>query len=916
MSLLRYEASNLYPINNESLTVSDSVQYKDNLLLVPEEGNKHAYLVQDEDNSLNVNLIIDEDALNYYDELVVGNSKNHSLLYSGNVLAYEADYSFIYDAQNQYYVASLETTVPVDNLHQYDAVFSFNNIEYTISGVCFMPGYQVSSTKTILYTLELNPPTFNYTVYIEISEENNVTYLNCWYYNPNDLGDIDSHIKLYETGKLSTPTVYYRKFEFSDYGQSEGFMGLQTTYPSLANIIDPTKYYIVELMRNQDDSTMIQIDNNIKFIDSSELPGSVLLYHGELEEGGNTLLPPSNKDPVAIWTNNEGGNEYDYYWIQDTYEQSQELYVRIKLIGDDPQPIYEGDYWNFNVAYPQGATRWVYTSGSQYRGLDGIDGSCNYDIIIGDLKFSNIQLTIEDPDPTSFHMTYGSYPPTPENPLYIDSYVASGDWYTEVSFYSSSYLGSSLSDITIQIYPAKEQSRAISLRTESPKIKQYFYDRYLISQLEKDEDTGNYILPIDLTKYESETMYCYLAKRNDAYQYMLSKPCKFYIIKRSQIPIPSDEAYGKFIRIDQPFCYGGSWDDEDKIDLIGSVNINIQDYELNSCVSSGAPTINELTGYGSSFNLLETTDFPCYRSLVLYKHKASNQFFYYAFPSPSSYVKFSGNYPFKIEYAESDYDISYASSTDRSIWKIMTSVAYSSTNETRDAPFVYELYLAGWKTQGFLNALRITPVDQGVIDLQIEISGNLAALGDPNDLSLNLDSNYLFAYNDSIYSVSDLQIPSTINCLGMFNQCANLIDTPQIVYVNGVSLQESQFSRMFYQCWSLVDASNLSFPDIQLAQLCYDSMFSNSGVRIPPILRSTHPATLCYQGMFTGAPIKVSSTQDESYTESFRIPYQGTIDSQEYGDITNAMFNQTGGTFQGTPALNTEYFIEIPAVPA
>jgi hypothetical protein len=71
-----------------------------------------------------------------------------------------------------------------------------------------------------------------------------------------------------------------------------------------------------------------------------------------------------------------------------------------------------------------------------------------------------------------------------------------------------------------------------------------------------------------------------------------------------------------------------------------------------------------------------------------------------------------------------------------------------------------------------------------------------------------------------------------------------------------------------------------------------------------------HPpmANGCYSSMFDGCTsLKLSSTKTDDYTQEYRIPSSG-----EGITATNAlenMFISTGGTFTGTPAINTTYYL-------
>ena len=71
-----------------------------------------------------------------------------------------------------------------------------------------------------------------------------------------------------------------------------------------------------------------------------------------------------------------------------------------------------------------------------------------------------------------------------------------------------------------------------------------------------------------------------------------------------------------------------------------------------------------------------------------------------------------------------------------------------------------------------------------------------------------------------------------------------------------------------------------------------------------------HPtmANYCYRYMFQNCTsLKLSSTQTDEYTQEYRIPSSGTGTT-----ATNAltyMFISTGGTFTGSPEINTTYYL-------
>ena len=89
---------------------------------------------------------------------------------------------------------------------------------------------------------------------------------------------------------------------------------------------------------------------------------------------------------------------------------------------------------------------------------------------------------------------------------------------------------------------------------------------------------------------------------------------------------------------------------------------------------------------------------------------------------------------------------------------------------------------------------------------------------------------------------------------------------------------------------------------------CYCFMFRDcTSLTTAPALPATTLARSCYNYMFNGCTsLKLSSTQTEEYTVAYRIPANGT------GTTLNAMtnmFSNTGGTFTGTPDINTTYYL-------
>ena len=157
------------------------------------------------------------------------------------------------------------------------------------------------------------------------------------------------------------------------------------------------------------------------------------------------------------------------------------------------------------------------------------------------------------------------------------------------------------------------------------------------------------------------------------------------------------------------------------------------------------------------------------------------------------------------------------------------------------------------------------------------------ALGDDNDI-LTI-GNYCFAY--------------------MFYNITTLIKAPELP---AITLATYCYQSMFQGCTSLTTTPQL--PATTLAEWCYYSMFNGcTGLKLLPALPATILASGCYYSMFRGCTgLKLSTTMIETYDTAYRIPIAGTGTVSTYSLAD--MFTNTGGTFTGTPTINTTYYTE------
>ena len=138
----------------------------------------------------------------------------------------------------------------------------------------------------------------------------------------------------------------------------------------------------------------------------------------------------------------------------------------------------------------------------------------------------------------------------------------------------------------------------------------------------------------------------------------------------------------------------------------------------------------------------------------------------------------------------------------------------------------------------------------------------------------------------------------------MFYNCTGLTQAPALP---ATTLASNCYGSMFYGCTALTQAPAL--PATTLASSCYQTMFYGcTSLTHAPALPATTLANYCYNSMFQGCTsLKLSSTQTGEYTQEYRIPSSGAGTTAT--DALTDMFTSTGGTFTGTPAINTTYYL-------
>ena len=203
-----------------------------------------------------------------------------------------------------------------------------------------------------------------------------------------------------------------------------------------------------------------------------------------------------------------------------------------------------------------------------------------------------------------------------------------------------------------------------------------------------------------------------------------------------------------------------------------------------------------------------------------------------------------------------------------------------------------------------------------------------ATSGSKDVLYLRGTGNTVITGNNSNYKW--VLTGTDIKCIGNIE---NLLDYATVVSGEHPTMAQYCYSRMFYGCTSLSqapaslpttfasrcyrdmfhDCTSLTqapaLPATTLATDCYSYRFYGcTALTKAPELPATTLASSCYQNMFSGCTsLKLSPTQTGEYTVTYRSPMSGTGTTAT--DALTDMFASTGGTFTGTPEINTTYYL-------
>ena len=297
----------------------------------------------------------------------------------------------------------------------------------------------------------------------------------------------------------------------------------------------------------------------------------------------------------------------------------------------------------------------------------------------------------------------------------------------------------------------------------------------------------------------------------------------------------------------------------------------------------------------------------------------------------TNYLTFSSPNPFSIRVATPGWDGKLYYSTDTKTWVEWTGTEVNAT----EVGGTYALYFGGTGntkiTGGFSNKWTLS-------GSSISCTGNIESLLDYEIVAAGqhpmMANN---CYSDMFYGCSSLttapSLPATTlanNCYSsMFGDCTSLTTAPSLpattlaIYcysdmffscsslttapsLPATTLAERCYSSMFGDCTSLTTAPSL--PATTLANNCYSSMFrSCTSLTTAPSLPATTLAISCYSSMFRDCTsIKLAISKSSEYDKEYRIPKLGN--GVTATSALNNMFRATGGTFTGTPSINTTYY--------
>lgn len=271
----------------------------------------------------------------------------------------------------------------------------------------------------------------------------------------------------------------------------------------------------------------------------------------------------------------------------------------------------------------------------------------------------------------------------------------------------------------------------------------------------------------------------------------------------------------------------------------------------------------------------------------------------------TNYLTFSSPEPFSISVATPVWDGKLYYSKDTKAWAEWTGNNVKAT----EADGSYALYFRGRGNTRITNDASNKWTLNGS---SISCTGNIENLLDYETVEAGqhptmVSSCYAYMFDGCTNLTTVPSLPATTlagSCYAyMFRGCTSLTTAPLLP---ATTLAMLCYSSMFNGCTNLTTAPSL--PATTLAANCYVGMFDGcTSLTTVPSLPATKLGMSCYANMFYGCTkIKLAISQNNEYDKEYRIPKSGN-GVKSFNALSN-MFAGTGGTFTGTPKINTTYY--------
>lgn len=240
-------------------------------------------------------------------------------------------------------------------------------------------------------------------------------------------------------------------------------------------------------------------------------------------------------------------------------------------------------------------------------------------------------------------------------------------------------------------------------------------------------------------------------------------------------------------------------------------------------------------------------------------------------------------------------------STDHTTWTTLTGTeAMQSVNK--------KLYLRGKGNTAFVEYGEDGAENTGVVwrlSARTKCYGNIQTLLDWETPPTNVDSEcYLKMFYGCGNLITAPELPATTlsdDCYKMmFDGCTGLVAAPELP---ATTVAYGCYRAMFADCTNLITAPEL--PATTVESHCYMSMFSGcTALTSAPELPATTLKHYCYYYMFSGCrALKINESSGNKIFTYSTAPEEGLNPIEVSG-----MFNNTGGSFTGTPKLGNTYY--------